>query len=146
MSRSGILLWNYSKCHFFGENREIGKNREIFRIFKFLWFRSIYRVKIHFLSKFCQKILIFEEVTPLSVFTDLPGHWPRFTKIAVGTFQKKSLTFEVKLLESSHLPLYALYYVLKSQNAAGGTKLHPHLPGIGLKDLVMQSTGWSRWC
>ena len=50
-------------------------------------------------------MLIFEEVTSFSVFTDLQGHYPGFTKIAVGTFQKKAVTFEVKQLEPSDLAI-----------------------------------------
>ena len=141
MSRSGILFWNYPKCHFFGENREIGKNREIFQIFNFCLYKSIGNVKIHFLSKFRWKILIFEEVMSFSIFTNLQGHWPGFTKIVVGTFQKKAVTFEVKQLEPSNFAILCLiwlllkvtnywgypkikFWVCKIENAAGGAKLH----------------------
>ena len=133
-----FLSKNHSKMSLFTENREIGKNREIFSIFKFLWNRSICNVKIHFLSKFCLKILIFEEVTSFSVFTNLQGLWPGFTKIAVGTFQKKAVTFEVKQLEPSkfmpnmmHLKVsnywgsQKILSMCKIENAAGGAKLPP---------------------
>ena len=90
---------------FSGKIGKPGKIEKIFRIFEFFCFRSIYNVKIHFLSKFCQKIWIFEEVTSFSVFTNLKGHWPGFTKIPVGSFQKKAVTFEVKQLESSNFAI-----------------------------------------
>ena len=37
--------------------------------------------------------MIFEEVTLLSVFTNLQEYWAGFTKIAVGTFQQKAVTW-----------------------------------------------------
>ena len=51
------------------------------------------------------KILIFEEVMPLSVFTDLQGHLPGFKKIAGGTLHKKVVTLEVKQLEPSNFAI-----------------------------------------
>ena len=42
------------------------------------------------------KTFIFEEVMLFPVFTDLQGHLPGFTKIVVGPFHEKAVTFEVK--------------------------------------------------
>ena len=108
MFRSGILFHNLQKMSFF--RGKSGKNREIFQIFNFCLYKSIDNVKIHFLSKFRWKILIFEEVMSFFIFTNLQGHWPGFTKIVVGTFQKKPVTLEVIELEPSNFAILCLIW------------------------------------
>ena len=68
----------------------------VFWLFKFLWHRTTFNVKIHFLFK-CWKVLFFEEVTLFSLFIDLQG------QIALSTFQKKVVTFEKRQLSSKLL-------------------------------------------
>ena len=98
------------KMSFFREKSGNRENREIFQIFNFCLYKWIYNVKIHFLSKFRWKILIFEEVMSFSIFTNLQGHWPGFTKIVVGTFQKKPVTLEVIELEPSNFAILCLIW------------------------------------
>ena len=43
-----------------------------------------------------------------SVFTDLQGHWPGFTKIVVGIFHRKAVTFEVMKLQPSNFAISCL--------------------------------------
>ena len=70
--------------------------------------KSIGNIKIHFLSKLRWKILIFEDVMSFSIFTNLQGHWPGFTKLVVGTFQKKAVTFEGIKLEPLNFAILCL--------------------------------------
>ena len=65
--------------------------------------------------------MIFEQVASFYVFTYLQGHWPELTKMAVGAFQKKALTFEVKQLEPWKFVILCL------------TTTATTLPGIGYK-------------
>ena len=75
--------------------------------FQFLC-KSIDNVKILFLTIVRWKILIFAKVMSFSVFTNLQGHWSGFTKIVVGTFQKKAVTFEEIELEPSNFAILCL--------------------------------------
>ena len=95
-----------SKMSFFRKNREMG----FFQIFNFCLYKSIGNVRIHFLSKFFRQILIFEEVMSFSIFTNLQGHWPGFTKVVVGTFQKKAVTLKVIELDPSNFAILCLIW------------------------------------
>ena len=91
---------------------KIGKPRKIanFLTFNSFLYKSIGNVKIHFLSKFRWKIFILKELMLFSIFTDLLVHWPGFTKIVVGTFQKKPVTLEVIKLEPSSFAILCLIW------------------------------------
>ena len=92
--------------YFFRKNREIEKDREFFLDFQFfLSHQSVGNVKIQFLSKFRRKMLLFEEVMSFSDFTDVQGRWPGFTKIVVGSLQRKAVTFEVMESEPSNFAI-----------------------------------------
>ena len=52
--------------------------------------------------------MIFEEVISFSVLTYLQGYWPGFTKIVVGNFQNKAVTFEGIKLDPSNFAILCL--------------------------------------
>ena len=111
VSRLGILFKILKKWQFFGKNREIGKNREFFQILNFLY-KSVVNVKIHFLTKFHWRILIFEEVMSFSVFTDLQGRWPGFCKNCSGYLSVKSCNFwsnGARSFKFCHIMPYMMY-------------------------------------
>ena len=63
-----FLSKNHSKMTLFTENREIGKNREIFQKYLKVQFRCFAILKIYFLVKFHPYILVFDKVTELLIF------------------------------------------------------------------------------
>ena len=79
----------YQNTIFFGKNREFSK----FAIF--VCINLLVMLKYTSCPNFVKKYsYFFEEVTSFSVFTNLQGHWPGFTRILVDTFQKKAVTYK----------------------------------------------------
>ena len=64
------IVWNT-----FQEITRISKTKNV-DLFLISFNRSAVNIKIHFLSKFYSKILIFKDVVSFSFFTDFHGHWP----------------------------------------------------------------------
>ena len=63
-----FLSKNHSKMSLFTENREIGKNREIFPKYLKFHFRCFAILEIYFLVKFRPYISVFDIVTALLIF------------------------------------------------------------------------------
>ena len=62
-----FLSKNHSKMSLFTENREIGKNREIFPKYLKFHFRCFAILEIYFLVKFRPYISVFDKVTALLI-------------------------------------------------------------------------------
>ena len=61
------------KLPFWGKNREIGKNRKIFKKSEKRQYNHVSIIKIHILAEFHEKIMIFGEIS--GHFVILPIYW-----------------------------------------------------------------------
>ena len=86
---------NLSKCYIFLKSWELGKNRDFFWIWEFFWYISICNVKIHFLFKLWQKILIFEKVKEFFCFYRFTWTLTRIYESRSEHLSEKAVIFEV---------------------------------------------------
>ena len=85
------------KLPFWGKNREVGKNREIFRKNEKRLCYHVCTFRIHVLAKFHEEILIFDEIRGHLVI--LPFYRAQ-TRDSEGPLRKRAIIFEVEVLDT----------------------------------------------
>ena len=85
------------KLPFWGKNREVGKNRKIFKQNEKRLYYHVCIFKIHVLANFYEEILIFDEIRGHLVILQFYRAWTRDSE---GLLRKRAILFEVEVLDT----------------------------------------------